>query len=362
MDAHAALQVRKPGAPGIGMLHPGVLQRKCGCGKHTSGGECSECRKNRPSHAGVADRGMASGLLAAAASRIDAAARSNRAGFAADFSGVPLGARHGGLGLPARLGAEPAGFAAAERRWPNAPGGGLGGGTLPYREATELLECVRIMGAGSAEYCREEVLGERPAAKAPACDAAKQSEKWKACIQPVVIADDDGKNPTSAPSFVESQAIWRKCCVELSVNGAQTIKKSAYKTLDESKDNTPTDEEKDLFKDAGKSKCIQVFVPTEFGQDGNTGKGISGGGGTYDAGAADPKIVVVEGAVGEVVAHEVGHAMGYRGHDGDETVMKPTGKHDVANKSAVSKDVCTRAKSGAALTKSGAEKGCCLDI
>lgn len=36
------------------------------------------------------------------------------------------------------------------------------GGTLPYREATELQECVRIMGADSADYCREQVLGEHP--------------------------------------------------------------------------------------------------------------------------------------------------------------------------------------------------------
>lgn len=35
-------------------------------------------------------------------------------------------------------------------------------GTLPYREATELLECERIMGVGSQEYCREEVLHEAP--------------------------------------------------------------------------------------------------------------------------------------------------------------------------------------------------------
>ncbi len=34
------------------------------------------------------------------------------------------------------------------------------GGTLPYREATNLLDCIRIMGPGSAEFCRREVLGE----------------------------------------------------------------------------------------------------------------------------------------------------------------------------------------------------------
>ena len=36
------------------------------------------------------------------------------------------------------------------------------GGTLPYREATELTECIRIMGDENAAYCHQEVLGEAP--------------------------------------------------------------------------------------------------------------------------------------------------------------------------------------------------------
>jgi uncharacterized protein DUF4157 len=36
------------------------------------------------------------------------------------------------------------------------------GGTLPYREATELLACIRIMGESNAAYCRQQVLGEDP--------------------------------------------------------------------------------------------------------------------------------------------------------------------------------------------------------
>lgn len=33
------------------------------------------------------------------------------------------------------------------------------GGTLPYREATELVDCMRIMGKGSEDYCNNVVLG-----------------------------------------------------------------------------------------------------------------------------------------------------------------------------------------------------------
>ncbi len=196
--------------------------------------------------------------------------------------------------------------------------------------------------------------------KAPACEPAKQSAKWSACLQPVYIADDDGKHPTTVPPLAKAKEIWAKCCIDLTVNGATAVKKSAYKTLDESKDDTPTDEEKKLFHDAGASNCIQIFVPTQFDQDGKTGKDISGGGATYDAGTAHPKVVVVEGAAGEVVAHEVGHALGHLGHDANPTVMKPTGHYNTPNNPDVSAEVCQKAKTGSVLTKGGAAKDCCM--
>jgi hypothetical protein len=200
-----------------------------------------------------------------------------------------------------------------------------------------------------------------PAAEgAPACAAGNKASKATACIQPVVIADDDGKNPTTAPSMDKVKEIWKKCCIDYTIKPTETVKKTDYKTLDESPNNTPTAEETKLFTDAGASDCIQVFVPTEFAQGGKTGKDISGGGGTYDAGKAHPKIVVVEGTVPEVVAHEVGHASGHEGHDASDTVMKPTGAHDKANKTAVSAGVCTKARKGPVLTK-GAADDCCQD-
>jgi hypothetical protein len=39
------------------------------------------------------------------------------------------------------------------------------GSTLPYQEATELLKCIEIMGEENNEYCRQEVLGEKPIPK-----------------------------------------------------------------------------------------------------------------------------------------------------------------------------------------------------
>jgi hypothetical protein len=41
------------------------------------------------------------------------------------------------------------------------------GSTLPYREATELVKCVQIMGEENAAYCRQTVLGEKPTTPVP---------------------------------------------------------------------------------------------------------------------------------------------------------------------------------------------------
>lgn len=215
--------------------------------------------------------------------------------------------------------------------------------------------------AGAAGLAAGAAAGAAAGVAAAACPAAQKSSKATACIQPVVIAKDDGTEPTTAPSFDKVKSIWKKCCIDYTVNGAQTVKKTAFRTLDESPNNTPTAEESALFAAAGSSACIQVFVPVEFAQGGTTGKGISGGGGTYEGGGAHPKIVVVEGAASEVVAHEVGHASGYGGHDANNTVMKPTGAYNVANSTDVSPSVCSTARTGAVLSTGGASD-CCQSV
>jgi len=193
-----------------------------------------------------------------------------------------------------------------------------------------------------------------------ACPAADQAERITACIQPVSIADDAGASPTSIPSLIPSQRIWEKCCINLSVLPTQTVNKTDFQTLDESPNNVPTAEETSLFTAAGASSCIQVFIPQTFEQGANIGKDISGGGATYDAGTANPKVVVVEGAVPEVVAHEIGHALGHLGHDAADTIMKPTGAHNVAGSHKVSAGVCTLARSGAVLSKTSGKAECCM--
>lgn len=64
-----------------------------------------------------------------------------------------------------------------------------GGSTLPYRESTELLECVRIMGEQNESYCREAVLGEEGGAAAPAAPAGEAAAKG---AKKVCLTFDDG--------------------------------------------------------------------------------------------------------------------------------------------------------------------------
>lgn len=195
----------------------------------------------------------------------------------------------------------------------------------------------------------------------PACPAPNRSTRRTGTLQPVVVADDDGTAPTPAAPLGSVQTIWRKCCTEWTIAATVTVSKSSLKTLDirPPVGGAATAEETELFTAAGAPNGVQVITVDRFFRDGVAGKNVAGGGKTYDAGTASPRIVVVSGVAPEVVAHEVGHATGYLGHDANATVMQPTGAHDVGNPTAVSPDVCTRARGGSALTATATD--CCLD-
>jgi len=190
-------------------------------------------------------------------------------------------------------------------------------------------------------------------------------ENLGVCIRPVQIADDNGKNPTVLPSFDAAKTIWGKCCVDLSVKGAKTVSKTAFKTLDDEPGTAPnpTAEETNLFAAAGEAGgCISVFVAETFQQSGRTSKDISGGAGTRAAGTAGLAVVAVEGVDPTIVAHELGHAMGYLRHQPAGTVMEVTAsRHDQQESDKVAKVICDKVRTFTN-AKPGGKKDCYLDI
>lgn len=382
----AAAQSFKPVAPG-------VLRRKCACGgSGGSGGECADCKKKK-----LQRRATGQGpemappivheVLRSPGQPLDGATRSYfEPRFRHDFSNVRIhtDARASESARSVDALAYTVGSQIAFGRGLYQPGtasgqrllahelthvvqqgnGSPAAGSLRIGPANDAYEheaglaSMNVFSPGSTGLGRTP--GSAPSSMQRACDPANQTESKTACVQSVVIADNDGKNPTTATSIATAKTIWGKCCISLSESATKTVKKASYKTLDESPSNTPTAQETNLFNDAGSSACIQVFAPAMLTQGGIIGKDVSGGGGTYDAGTANPKIVLVEGADGAVLAHEIGHAMGYLAHDANDTVMKPTGHYNVPNKSAVSADVCAKASSGPVLTKKAGPKDCCM--
>ena len=112
-------QVTRREAPADGLItrSPTKVQRKCAA--CSSGKTCSQCAAEHEQGTTGGGGGRPPGLTDAVAPP-----------FRQDFPE--------GLGAP--------------RSGP--------GGTLPYRQATELLECIRIMGEENAASCRHQVLGE----------------------------------------------------------------------------------------------------------------------------------------------------------------------------------------------------------
>jgi len=184
-------------------------------------------------------------------------------------------------------------------------------------------------------------------------------EKLKVCIRPVQIADDDGKKPTTLPSFDMAKTIWGKCCLDVSVSGAKTVSKTAYKTLQqESSTGKATAEEVGLFTAAGGAGgCISVFVAETFQDGGKISKDIDGGGATFGT-PFGPAVVVVEGIDPTIVAHELGHAMDYLPHAPAGTIMEVTAaSHSQKESDQVASVICNKVRAFSGAKPSG-KKDC----
>jgi hypothetical protein len=194
----------------------------------------------------------------------------------------------------------------------------------------------------------------------PTTTAAAKLSKVDVSVQPVCIANDDGKSPTTVPSLASAQAIWGKCCVNIKVEAAKKVSKTSYKTIDEDPSSStfsPSTEEADAMKAAGAGGgVISVIVPETFKDGAKVDKNIDGGGVTYMPNKDNASCFLVEGSDPTNVAHELGHAMGYGQHTAG-TVMEASGAYDKPNPSKVSAALCTTVRNFAYGTTS-ATKDC----
>jgi hypothetical protein len=178
------------------------------------------------------------------------------------------------------------------------------------------------------------------------CPPGRGASRSTVTIQPVQIARDDGTSPTAAPPFGVATSIWNNCCVSLTVNATQTINRTDFQTLTDTGPGTPpTQEENDLWAAIGGGTQVNVVSIRNFDVGGTITTTNRGGGTTFGRGRVDPMILLVDGAIGEVVAHEIGHAMGFAGHAGGAgTIMQPSGSPTTANPVHVNAEVCRRAR------------------
>jgi hypothetical protein len=345
-----AAQVMRMEAPSTLTSVGATVQRACACG-----GSCPDCaadtegtlqRKDEVGEGGLAPPSVHQ-TLSRSGQPLDSSTRGfMESRFGADFSGVrvhtdPSAARSAAdVQARAYTVSHNVVFAAGEY----APGSANGMRLLAH----ELAHVVQQSGGAGG------------LSRSPRLLARAKAGKETACIRPVCIADDDGKNPTTPPSFDSVKRVWGNCCIDFSVKSGVVVKKTAYKTLDESPNSTPTAEETALFTAAGGGGgCVSVYVATEFAQGGTTGKDISGGGGTYDGGKADPKVVVVEGVDPTIVAHEVGHALGISPHGPAHTIMNVTAsRHDQAEEEKVNKAQCDKARAAPTTSAAAAKADC----
>jgi hypothetical protein len=178
-------------------------------------------------------------------------------------------------------------------------------------------------------------------------------------VQPVRIAQDDGSNPTAAPVTSVAASIWRRCCVNLNVLPVTTIHQTSLQTIS-SVGGSSSAEERQLIAAVQGPNRITVVTFRNFDSNGVINTSTRGGAGTFGFGSTQPVVFAVDIAVGEVIAHEIGHALGYLQHQARDngTIMEGTGSATTANPLHVSAPVCRDVRTGSAAT-AGASASCC---
>lgn len=191
------------------------------------------------------------------------------------------------------------------------------------------------------------------------CPPGTRARRHTVDVQPVNIAADDGSNPTTPPALGVATSIWPRCCVDLNVLPLSTLNRTSLQTIS-SVGGSSSVEERELIRAVQGANRITVVTIRNFETGGVTNTTTRGGAGTFGAGSTQPVVFGVDIAVGEVIAHEIGHALGYGIHIARDlgTIMEGTGSATTANPVHVSAPVCRDARTGLVAT-AGASASCC---
>lgn len=182
------------------------------------------------------------------------------------------------------------------------------------------------------------------------CPPGQSSPRSTVTVQPVRIARDDGSHPTNALPLGIANTIWNRCCVSLNVLPTMTLNSTASQAVDDfGTNNGPTAEENAVSATVGAGNQINLISIRAFTVNGTESTATWGGGVTFGIGSANPMIYLVQSAVGEVVAHEIGHALGFPGNHPNVagTIMEPSGSPTAPNPPHVNNWVCQQARTAA---------------
>lgn len=190
-----------------------------------------------------------------------------------------------------------------------------------------------------------------------ACPApGKFATLRKATVKPVRIAKDDGSDPTNVHDFSVAKELFKRCCVDLTIEPVTTINKTAYQTVDSFGTGVAaiTSEQEDIVYDVLEDYKIGVVSIRNYLVGGKTSTTTHGGASTIAYNTPFPVVIGVDVAVPEVIAHEIGHALGFLTEDpSGKTVMTPSNSPTKANTKAVSDEVCRAVRFGPVVTGSG---------